>query len=302
MLVRCRHGQLRAASPVLCARAGDLRGRPSRDAGCSRPAGFVPAEHRRRRACTSCAADLSETGLDVALEGSPFRSRPPGLLLLARGVDLPLPPTANLATLGAIAPVRGGGQRARVQLRRSEPWTPTRRRPDAASARARSLRSASPGSRALTPTGSPTTCAAPASSSLENLGPEQLGARYCSGRSDGLAPASGATSHTRGSPAERPGRSGRAQRPVKRGVRRSAVARTPSWKSSVANSSACCAPSRRSPPARDRAARHASSGGSTSRPAARRRRSRRRARAPRCAAPRRRPGDRRGRARAPPRP
>ena len=40
--------------PSFSSRPRDLRGRSSRDADVQAPVGFVPAEHRRRRACTSC--------------------------------------------------------------------------------------------------------------------------------------------------------------------------------------------------------------------------------------------------------
>jgi len=132
-------------------------------------------------------ADLGETGLDVALQGSPFRTDTPSFFAWL-GVTIYLSPTANLATLGAIAQCAAAGselvfdyadrralesgagddsmRQARDQVASAgEPWIsgfdPDRLREDLLGA---------------------------GLELLENLGPEELRARYCAGRSDGLAP------------------------------------------------------------------------------------------------------------------
>ena len=137
------------------------------------------------------AADLSETGLDAALESSSFcRDRPAFFSWL--GVSAYLTRAANLATLGAVASCAPAGSElvfsyidqglldsddVQEQMRRArafvasvgEPWV-SGFEPDKLSS---DLRSAG-------------------LELVENLGPEQLGARYCSDRTDGLHPSAGA--------------------------------------------------------------------------------------------------------------
>jgi methyltransferase (TIGR00027 family) len=136
------------------------------------------------------AADLGETGLDAALASSSFRRDRPAFFSWL-GVSTYLTREANLATLGAIAsctPVggelvfsyidqrllgtdgeQGPMQRARAQVASvGEPWVsgfdPNQLLDDLYGA---------------------------GLELIEDLGPEELGARYCAGRTDGLNPSPG---------------------------------------------------------------------------------------------------------------
>jgi methyltransferase (TIGR00027 family) len=136
------------------------------------------------------AADLSETGLDEALARSSFRSDRPAFFSWL-GVTSYLTRDANLATLGAVASCALAGselvfsyldqsllnadvapeplQRARAQVASlGEPWV-SGFDPD-------ELGSVVQGA---------------GLEIIENLGPEELAARYCAGRSDGLSPSRG---------------------------------------------------------------------------------------------------------------
>jgi methyltransferase (TIGR00027 family) len=136
------------------------------------------------------AADLSETALDDALASSPFRRDRPAFFSWL-GVTPYLTREANLATLAAIASYALAGselvfsyldqrlldsdggqesiQRARAQVASiGEPWV-SGFHPDQlhSDLRGEGLEM------------------------VENLGPEELGARYCAGRTDGLTPSPG---------------------------------------------------------------------------------------------------------------
>ncbi len=136
------------------------------------------------------AADLSETGLDDALASSPFRRDRPAFFSWL-GVTTYLTREANLATLAAIAccalagselvfsyldqslldsdSAHGPMQRARAQVASlGEPWV-SGFDPDQLDCDLRGT----------------------GLELVENLGPEELGARYCAGRSDGLNPSPG---------------------------------------------------------------------------------------------------------------
>jgi methyltransferase (TIGR00027 family) len=136
------------------------------------------------------AADLSETALDSALASSPFRNDRPAFFSWL-GVTPYLTRKANLATLGAIASyalagselvfsyldqslldsdgAEGPMQRARAQVASlGEPWV-SGFDPD-------QLHSDLHGA---------------GLEIIENLGPEELRARYCAGRTDGLSPTPG---------------------------------------------------------------------------------------------------------------
>jgi methyltransferase (TIGR00027 family) len=137
------------------------------------------------------AADLSQTGLDDALASSPFRSDSPAFFSWL-GVTGYLTREANLATLGAIASCTPPGselvfsylnqslldsdtaperlQRVRAQVASlGEPWV-SGFDPDEVGSVVRGA----------------------GLELVENLGPEELAARYCAGRDDGLAPSHGA--------------------------------------------------------------------------------------------------------------
>jgi methyltransferase (TIGR00027 family) len=137
------------------------------------------------------AADLSETGLDDALATSRFRRDSPAFFSWL-GVTSYLTREANLATLGAIASCALAGselvfsyldeslldadvaperlQRARAQVASlGEPWV-SGFDPDELGSLVRGT----------------------GLEIIENLGPEELAARYCTGRTDGLSPSHGA--------------------------------------------------------------------------------------------------------------
>ena len=137
------------------------------------------------------AADLSETALDDALASSPFQSDSPAFFSWL-GVTSYLTREANLATLGAIASCAPAGselvfsyldqrlldsdvaperlQRTRAHVASiGEPWVSGFDPDELGSV----LRGAG-------------------LEMLENLGPEDLAARYCAGRDDGLGPSDGA--------------------------------------------------------------------------------------------------------------
>ncbi len=136
------------------------------------------------------AADLSETALDDALAGSPFDGERPTFFSWL-GVTPYLTREANLATLTAIAACAPAGsevvfsylhqgvldsdaaedpvQQARAQVASlGEPWV-SGFYPERLSAELRGTGLAL----------------------IENIGPEQLAARYCADRSDGLRPTPG---------------------------------------------------------------------------------------------------------------
>ncbi len=143
------------------------------------------------------AADLSDTGLDDVLASSSFRRDRPAFFSWL-GVTSYLTREANLATLAAIssyallgselvfsyldqslldsASTTGPMQKARAQVASlGEPWV--------SGFHPQELQSN------LSDVGLEI---------VENLGPEQLAARYCAGRSDGLRPSSGShIAHTR---------------------------------------------------------------------------------------------------------
>jgi methyltransferase (TIGR00027 family) len=137
------------------------------------------------------AADLGETGLGEALAGSSYRSDRPAFFSWL-GVTTYLTPEANLATLAAIATHALPGselvfsyldqslldadvaperlQRARAQVASlGEPW----------------ISGFDPGELGSVVRGAGLEI-------VENLGPEDLAARYCAGRADGLSPSLGA--------------------------------------------------------------------------------------------------------------
>lgn len=136
------------------------------------------------------AADLSETGLDDALASSPFRRDRPAFFSWL-GVTPYLTRQANLATLAAIAScalagselvfsyldhsllgsdgAHGPMQRARAQVASlGEPWVS-----------------------GFDPDQLDSDLQGTGLELVENLGPEELGARYCAGRTDGLNPTPG---------------------------------------------------------------------------------------------------------------
>ena len=137
------------------------------------------------------AADLSETALDDALASSAFQSNRPAFFSWL-GVTTYLTREANLATLGAIASCGLAGselvfsyldqrlldadvaperlQRARAQVASlGEPW----------------VSGFDPGELGSVVRGAGLEI-------VENLGPEELAARYCARRDDGLSPSHGA--------------------------------------------------------------------------------------------------------------
>jgi len=136
------------------------------------------------------AADLSETGLDDALASSPFRRDRPAFFSWL-GVTTYLTREANLATLAAIAScARAGGELVFSYLDQSlldrdgAPSSMERARAHVASL-------GEPWVSGFDPHQLHRDLRGAGLELLEDLGPEELAARYCSGRSDGLGPSPG---------------------------------------------------------------------------------------------------------------
>lgn len=137
------------------------------------------------------AADLSETGLDDALAGSPFDSQRAAFFSWL-GVTSYLTREANLATLTAIAACAPAGsevvfsyldQRVLDSDATEDPIQQTR-------AQVASL--GEPWVSGFYPERLDSELRGTGLALVENLGPEQLEERYCAARSDGLRPTPGA--------------------------------------------------------------------------------------------------------------
>ena len=131
------------------------------------------------------AADLSEIGLDVALASSPFRSDERAFFSWL-GVTVYLTREANLATLTAIASCAPAGSElvfgyADQQLLDSTAGPMQE-------ARARVAAAGEPWVSGFDPRELGSDLRGAGLELLEDLGPEELGARYCTGRTDGLTP------------------------------------------------------------------------------------------------------------------
>ncbi len=137
------------------------------------------------------AADLSDTGLDVALERSSFRGDRPACFSWL-GVSPYLTRTANLDTLGAVASCAPAGSELIFSyidqrlLDSDDEHDPMQR------VRARVASVGEPWVSGFDPGRLADDLRGAGLELVENLGPEQLETRYCSGRSDGLHPSPGA--------------------------------------------------------------------------------------------------------------
>lgn len=136
------------------------------------------------------AADLSETRLDDALAGSAFRRELPAFFSWL-GVTSYLTREANLATLTAIASCAPGGSEVVFSyldeslLAGEDTEEPMQR------ARAQVASFGEPWVSGFDPAQLQDQLRATGLEVVENLGPEQLGARYCVARTDGLSPSPG---------------------------------------------------------------------------------------------------------------
>lgn len=137
------------------------------------------------------AADLDETGINAALATSSFRPDQPSFFSWL-GVTIYLSRAANLATIGAIASCTPAGSELvfdyvdqGVLDSASQPGSIGRARDQVAAAGEPWISGFDPNqlSGDLRDNGLDL---------IENLGPEDLQARYCAGRTDGLAPSRGA--------------------------------------------------------------------------------------------------------------
>jgi methyltransferase (TIGR00027 family) len=136
------------------------------------------------------AADLSETGLDDALASSLFRHDRPAFFSWL-GVTGYLTREANLATLAAIASCAVAGSELvfsyldQSMLDSNDEQDPIQR------ARAQVASLGEPWVSGFDPDELHSDLRGAGLELVENLGPEQLGARYCAGRTDGLRPSAG---------------------------------------------------------------------------------------------------------------
>ncbi len=136
------------------------------------------------------AADLSETSLDAALANSSFRRDRPTFFSWL-GVSPYLTRTANLATLEAIASCAPAGSELAFSyidqslLESDDAPSPMQR------ARALVASVGEPWVSGFDPDQIDGDLRRAGLELVENLGPDELGARYCSGRSDGLHPSPG---------------------------------------------------------------------------------------------------------------
>lgn len=137
------------------------------------------------------AADLSETQLDVALASSPFRNDQPAFFSWL-GVSIYLTRTANLATLGAIASSAHAGSELVFEYVDQRLLDSLPEQGPAQEARARVASAGEPWISGFDPNELVGDLRRTGLEPIENLGPEELGARYCADRTDGLTPSNGA--------------------------------------------------------------------------------------------------------------
>ncbi len=137
------------------------------------------------------AADLSETGLDVALAGSPFRGDRPAFFSWL-GVSGYLTRAANMATLRAVASSAPGGSElvfSYLDLRLLDGEEKDGRMQQV---RASLASAGEPWISGFDPERLGEDLSEVGLELLENLGPAELRARYCQSRSDELHPSPGA--------------------------------------------------------------------------------------------------------------
>ena len=137
------------------------------------------------------AADLSETGLDVALAGSPFRGDRPAFFSWL-GVSGYLTRAANMATLRAVASSAPGGSElvfSYLDLRLLHGEEKDGRMQQV---RASLASAGEPWISGFDPERLGEDLSEVGLELLENLGPAELRARYCQSRSDELHPSPGA--------------------------------------------------------------------------------------------------------------
>jgi methyltransferase (TIGR00027 family) len=136
------------------------------------------------------SADLSQTRLDEALAGSPFRSELPAFFSWL-GVTGYLTREANLGTLTAIASCAPPGSEVVFSYLDERLLEPGDAEDPMQKARAQVASLGEPWVSGFDPARLQQQLDSTGLEIVENLGPEQLGARYCAGRSDGLQPSPG---------------------------------------------------------------------------------------------------------------
>jgi len=137
------------------------------------------------------AADLSETALDAALGSSSFRCDRPAFFSWL-GVSAYLTRAANLATLGAIASCAPAGSELVFSYIDQGVLDSNTEHSPMQQARAQLASAGEPWISGFDPIQLLDDLSGAGLELLENLGPEELGARYCTGRTDGLTPSHGA--------------------------------------------------------------------------------------------------------------
>jgi methyltransferase (TIGR00027 family) len=136
------------------------------------------------------AADLSETGLDDALAGSPFRRELPAFFSWL-GVTGYLTREANLATLTGIASCAPAGSELVFSYLDESVLSSASAADPIQQTRAQVASLGEPWVSGFDPDKLDAELQGTGLEVLENLGPGELSARYCAGRSDGLSPSPG---------------------------------------------------------------------------------------------------------------
>lgn len=131
------------------------------------------------------AADLGETPLDAALDGSAYRPDEPAFFAWL-GVTSYLTREENLTTMGAIA--RAGASGSEIVLS----YLAEEGAEELAEVRAALAEAGEPWRSTYAPGEMEADLRAAGLEPLEDLGPEELRERYCRDRRDGLAPTAGA--------------------------------------------------------------------------------------------------------------
>ena len=137
------------------------------------------------------AADLGETGIDAALAGSSFRPDRPSFFSWL-GVTIYLSRAANLATIGAIASCAPAGSELVFDYVDQRALDSASQHGPIARARDQVASAGEPWISGFDPDQLRDELRGEGLELIENLGPEELRARYCAGRTDGLAPSRGA--------------------------------------------------------------------------------------------------------------
>ena len=137
------------------------------------------------------AADLGETAIDAALASSSFRPDRPSFFSWL-GVTIYLSRAANLATIGAIAACAPAGSEIVFDYVDQGVLDSASEHGPAGRARDQVASAGEPWISGFDPNQLRDDLRGKGLELIENLGPEDLRASYCAGRTDGLAPSRGA--------------------------------------------------------------------------------------------------------------